>query len=79
MVFLEHWAFLSSDLLSIVRFGVSQTSEESSRSNMENGGRERDHGSGSDEDEDCEQNTSETGQLENHLVKTQSLRIASLT
>ncbi|XP_040029710.2 serine/threonine-protein phosphatase 6 regulatory subunit 2a isoform X2 [Gasterosteus aculeatus] len=43
------------------RFGVSQTSEESSRSNMENGGRERDHGSGSDEDEDCEQNTSETG------------------
>lgn len=46
---------------------------------MENGGRERDHGSGSDEDEDCEQNTSETGQLENHLVKTQSLRIASLT
>ncbi|XP_034382746.1 serine/threonine-protein phosphatase 6 regulatory subunit 2a isoform X2 [Cyclopterus lumpus] len=44
------------------RFGVSQTSEESPRSSMENGGRERDHGSESDEDEDCEQqNTSETG------------------
>ncbi|XP_029317577.1 serine/threonine-protein phosphatase 6 regulatory subunit 2a isoform X2 [Cottoperca gobio] len=43
------------------RFGVSQTSEESSRSSMENGGRERDHGSESDEDEDSEQNTSETG------------------
>ncbi|KAL6117099.1 ppp6r2 [Pungitius sinensis] len=43
------------------RFGVSQTSEESSGSRMENGGRERGHGSGSDEDEDCEQNTSETG------------------
>uniref|UniRef100_A0A8C3B0M1 Protein phosphatase 6, regulatory subunit 2a n=1 Tax=Cyclopterus lumpus TaxID=8103 RepID=A0A8C3B0M1_CYCLU len=47
------------------RFGVSQTSEESPRSSMENGGRERDHGSESDEDEDCEQqNTSETGRLE---------------
>ncbi|XP_068573194.1 serine/threonine-protein phosphatase 6 regulatory subunit 2a isoform X4 [Cebidichthys violaceus] len=46
------------------RFGVSQTSEESSRSSMENGGRERDHGSESDEDEDCEQNTSETGRTE---------------
>ncbi|XP_037315995.2 serine/threonine-protein phosphatase 6 regulatory subunit 2a isoform X2 [Pungitius pungitius] len=43
------------------RFGVSQTSEESSGSRMENGGSERGHGSGSDEDEDCEQNTSETG------------------
>ncbi|XP_054481063.1 serine/threonine-protein phosphatase 6 regulatory subunit 2a isoform X3 [Anoplopoma fimbria] len=43
------------------RFGVSQTSEESSRSSLENGGRERDQGSESDEDEDCEQNTSETG------------------
>ncbi|XP_075932177.1 serine/threonine-protein phosphatase 6 regulatory subunit 2a isoform X4 [Anarhichas minor] len=46
------------------RFGVSQTSEESSRSSMENGGRERDHGSESDEDEDCEQNASETGRSE---------------
>ncbi|XP_034721250.1 serine/threonine-protein phosphatase 6 regulatory subunit 2a [Etheostoma cragini] len=41
------------------RFGVSQTSENSSRSSMENGGGERDHGSGSDEDEDSEQNASE--------------------
>ncbi|XP_031725650.1 serine/threonine-protein phosphatase 6 regulatory subunit 2a isoform X1 [Anarrhichthys ocellatus] len=46
------------------RFGISQTSEESSRSSMENGGRERDHGSESDEDEDCEQNASETGRSE---------------
>ncbi|AWP00970.1 putative serine/threonine-protein phosphatase 6 regulatory subunit 2-like [Scophthalmus maximus] len=43
------------------RFGVSQTSEGSSRSSMENGGREQDRGSESDEDEDTEQNTSETG------------------
>ncbi|XP_068442141.1 serine/threonine-protein phosphatase 6 regulatory subunit 2a isoform X2 [Clinocottus analis] len=43
------------------RFGVSQTSEESPRNSMENGGRERDHGSESDEDEDGVQNTSETG------------------
>ncbi|XP_029018506.1 serine/threonine-protein phosphatase 6 regulatory subunit 2a [Betta splendens] len=43
------------------RFGVSQTSEGSSRSSMENGGRERDHGSESDEEEDSEQNTSDTG------------------
>ncbi|XP_010735231.1 serine/threonine-protein phosphatase 6 regulatory subunit 2a isoform X1 [Larimichthys crocea] len=42
------------------RFGVSQTSEGSSRNSMENGGRERDHGSESDEDEDSEQNTSDT-------------------
>ncbi|XP_067346360.1 serine/threonine-protein phosphatase 6 regulatory subunit 2a isoform X2 [Channa argus] len=42
------------------RFGVSQTSEGSSRSSMENGGRERDHGSESDEDEDTEQNASDT-------------------
>lgn len=31
---------------------------------MENGGRERDRGSESDEDEDSEQNTSDTGRLE---------------
>lgn len=43
------------------RFGVSQTSEGSSRSSMENGGREQDRSSESDEDEDSEQNTSETG------------------
>uniref|UniRef100_A0A671Y381 Protein phosphatase 6, regulatory subunit 2a n=1 Tax=Sparus aurata TaxID=8175 RepID=A0A671Y381_SPAAU len=43
------------------RFGVSQTSEGSSRSSMENGGRERDRGSESDEDESDEQNTSDSG------------------
>nr|XP_020457024.1 serine/threonine-protein phosphatase 6 regulatory subunit 2 isoform X2 [Monopterus albus] len=43
------------------RFGVSQSSEGSSRSSLENGDRERDHGSDSDEDEDSEQNTSDTG------------------
>ncbi|XP_062238747.1 serine/threonine-protein phosphatase 6 regulatory subunit 2a isoform X2 [Platichthys flesus] len=43
------------------RFGVSQTSEGSSRSSMENGGREQDRGSESDEDEDSEQNTSDSG------------------
>ncbi|XP_026182713.1 serine/threonine-protein phosphatase 6 regulatory subunit 2a isoform X2 [Mastacembelus armatus] len=43
------------------RFGVSQTSEGSSRSSLENGGRDRDHRSESDEDEDSEQNTSNTG------------------
>ncbi|XP_023262088.1 serine/threonine-protein phosphatase 6 regulatory subunit 2-like [Seriola lalandi dorsalis] len=42
------------------RFGVSQTSEGSSRSSMENGGREQDRGSESDEDEDSEQNASDT-------------------
>lgn len=46
------------------RFGVSQTSEESSRSSMENGGRERDHGSESDEEEDSEQNISDNGTSE---------------
>uniref|UniRef100_A0A8C4ILI8 Protein phosphatase 6 regulatory subunit 2 n=1 Tax=Dicentrarchus labrax TaxID=13489 RepID=A0A8C4ILI8_DICLA len=49
------------------RFGVSQTSEGSSLSSMENGGRERDRGSESDEDEDSEQNTSDTGRLEAHF------------
>lgn len=51
----------STGFSSACRFGVSQTSEGSSRSSMENGGRERDHGSESDEDEDSEQNTSDTG------------------
>uniref|UniRef100_A0A3Q1CJQ4 Protein phosphatase 6, regulatory subunit 2a n=2 Tax=Amphiprion ocellaris TaxID=80972 RepID=A0A3Q1CJQ4_AMPOC len=46
------------------RFGVSQTSDGSSRSSMENGGRERDRGSESDEDEDSEQNISDAGRLE---------------
>ncbi|XP_061769252.1 serine/threonine-protein phosphatase 6 regulatory subunit 2-like isoform X2 [Nerophis ophidion] len=43
------------------RFGVSQTSEGSSRSSLENGGQEQDCGSESDEEEDFEQNTSDTG------------------
>ncbi|XP_034082846.1 serine/threonine-protein phosphatase 6 regulatory subunit 2a isoform X2 [Gymnodraco acuticeps] len=41
------------------RFGVSQTSEESSRGSMENGGRDRDHGSGSDEEEEEEEEEEE--------------------
>ncbi|XP_010789182.1 serine/threonine-protein phosphatase 6 regulatory subunit 2-like, partial [Notothenia coriiceps] len=59
------------------RFGVSQTSEESSRGSMENGGRDRDHGSGSDDEEEEEeeeeqpvqnaQNTSESGRSEQCL------------
>ncbi|XP_035852200.1 serine/threonine-protein phosphatase 6 regulatory subunit 2a isoform X1 [Sander lucioperca] len=52
------------------RFGVSQTSENSSRSSMENGGRERDHGSESDEDEDSEQNTSEQNTSEPNTSET---------
>ncbi|XP_061921692.1 serine/threonine-protein phosphatase 6 regulatory subunit 2-like isoform X2 [Entelurus aequoreus] len=43
------------------RFGVSQTSEGSSRSSLENGGQEQDCGSESDEEEDFEQNTLDTG------------------
>uniref|UniRef100_A0A665UJK5 Serine/threonine-protein phosphatase 6 regulatory subunit 2-like n=1 Tax=Echeneis naucrates TaxID=173247 RepID=A0A665UJK5_ECHNA len=46
------------------RFGVSQTSEGSSRSSMENGGRDQDRGSESDEDEDSELNMSDTGRSE---------------
>ncbi|XP_061124592.1 serine/threonine-protein phosphatase 6 regulatory subunit 2a isoform X7 [Syngnathus typhle] len=42
------------------RFGVSQTSEGSSRSSLENGG-QQDCGSESDEEEEFEQNTSDTG------------------
>ncbi|XP_028304802.1 serine/threonine-protein phosphatase 6 regulatory subunit 2a isoform X2 [Gouania willdenowi] len=43
------------------RFGVSQSSEGSSRSSLENGGRDRDQGSESEEEEESEQNPSETG------------------
>ncbi|XP_024141351.1 serine/threonine-protein phosphatase 6 regulatory subunit 2a [Oryzias melastigma] len=43
------------------RFGVSQTSESSSRSSMENGGQQRDHGSESDDGDDSEQNSSDPG------------------
>uniref|UniRef100_A0A4W6EAQ1 Protein phosphatase 6, regulatory subunit 2a n=1 Tax=Lates calcarifer TaxID=8187 RepID=A0A4W6EAQ1_LATCA len=46
------------------RFGVSQTSEGSSRNSLENGGREQDRGSESDEDEDSDHNTSDTGRQE---------------
>ncbi|XP_008314194.1 serine/threonine-protein phosphatase 6 regulatory subunit 2-like [Cynoglossus semilaevis] len=42
------------------RFGVSQTSEGSSRSSLENGGREQDCGSESDEEAESESNTSDT-------------------
>lgn len=50
-----------SSLFNSSRFGVSQTSAGSSRSSMENGSRERDRGSESDEDNDSRQNTSEMG------------------
>lgn len=43
---------------------MSQTSEGNSRSSLENGGRERDRGSESDEDEESEQNISDTGRSE---------------
>lgn len=48
------------------RFGVSQTSTGSSRSSLENGGRERDRSSGSDdddEDDSSQQNTSDAGRV----------------
>lgn len=48
-------------LCSTCRFGVTQTSAGSSRSSMENGGREREQGAESDEDDDHQQNTSDTG------------------
>ncbi|XP_076006716.1 serine/threonine-protein phosphatase 6 regulatory subunit 2a isoform X2 [Genypterus blacodes] len=51
----------ATQVKSRTRFGVSQTSEGSSRNSMENGGRERDRGSESDEDEDSEQTSSDTG------------------
>lgn len=64
----SHLSF--SPLSRTSRFGVSQTSAGSSRSSMENGGRERDRGSESDEDDDSQQNTSETGRLEERTVAT---------
>lgn len=48
------------------RFGVSQTSTGSSRSSLENGGRERDRSSGSDdddEDDSSQQNASDAGRV----------------
>ncbi|XP_003978570.2 serine/threonine-protein phosphatase 6 regulatory subunit 2a [Takifugu rubripes] len=43
------------------RFGVTQTSEGSSRSSMENGRRDQEQGAESDEDDDHRQNASDTG------------------
>ncbi|XP_037551734.1 serine/threonine-protein phosphatase 6 regulatory subunit 2 [Nematolebias whitei] len=43
------------------RFGVSQTSEGSSRSSLENGHQDQDRGSESDEEDDSEQNSSDAG------------------
>uniref|UniRef100_A0A668A4F0 Protein phosphatase 6, regulatory subunit 2a n=1 Tax=Myripristis murdjan TaxID=586833 RepID=A0A668A4F0_9TELE len=54
----------ATQVKSRTRFGVSHPSEGSSRSSLENGGRERDRGSESDEDEDSPQNTSDTGRLD---------------
>ncbi|XP_034529149.1 serine/threonine-protein phosphatase 6 regulatory subunit 2a isoform X4 [Notolabrus celidotus] len=51
----------ATQVKSRTRFGVTQTSDGSSRGSLENGGRERDHRSESDDDEDSEQNTSESG------------------
>lgn len=51
-----------------VRFGVSHTSE----SSLENGGRERDRGSGSDEEDDSRQSASDPGSLEESKDSTPS-------
>ncbi|XP_056131809.1 serine/threonine-protein phosphatase 6 regulatory subunit 2-like isoform X2 [Lampris incognitus] len=51
----------ATQVKSRTRFGVSHTSEGSSRSSLENGSRDRDAGSGSDEDEDSVQVNSDTG------------------
>uniref|UniRef100_A0A8C7FBN1 Protein phosphatase 6, regulatory subunit 2a n=1 Tax=Oncorhynchus kisutch TaxID=8019 RepID=A0A8C7FBN1_ONCKI len=53
----------ATQVKSRTRFGVSHTSESSSRSSLENGGRERDRGSGSDEDDDSRQSASDPGSL----------------
>lgn len=58
------FVFHFSLLFLSARFGVSHPSEGSSRSSLENGGRERDRGSESDEDEDSPQITSDTGRLD---------------
>ncbi|KAM6986325.1 serine/threonine-protein phosphatase 6 regulatory subunit 2a isoform 2-T2 [Aplochiton taeniatus] len=54
----------ATQIKSRTRFGVSHTSENSSRSSLENGGRERDRGSGSDEDEDEDSRHSDSGSPE---------------
>uniref|UniRef100_A0A4W5KFP8 Protein phosphatase 6, regulatory subunit 2a n=1 Tax=Hucho hucho TaxID=62062 RepID=A0A4W5KFP8_9TELE len=62
----------ATQVKSRTRFGVSHTSESSSRSSLENGGRERDRGSGSDEDDDSRQSASDTGSLEESMDNTPS-------
>uniref|UniRef100_A0A4W5QY29 Protein phosphatase 6, regulatory subunit 2a n=1 Tax=Hucho hucho TaxID=62062 RepID=A0A4W5QY29_9TELE len=62
----------ATQVKSRTRFGVSHTSESSSRSSLENGGREQDRGSGSDEDEDSRQSASDTGSLEESKDNTPS-------
>ncbi|KAJ8006971.1 hypothetical protein DPEC_G00112730 [Dallia pectoralis] len=53
----------ATQVKSRTRFGVSHTSDSSTENSLENGGRERDHGSGSDDD-DSRQSVSNTGSLE---------------
>ncbi|XP_014008772.1 serine/threonine-protein phosphatase 6 regulatory subunit 2a isoform X1 [Salmo salar] len=62
----------ATQVKSRTRFGVSHTSESSSRSSLENGGRERDRGSGSDEDDDSRQCASDPGSLEESKDNTPS-------
>ncbi|XP_055793649.1 serine/threonine-protein phosphatase 6 regulatory subunit 2-like [Salvelinus fontinalis] len=58
----------ATQVKSRTRFGVSHTSE----SSLENGGRERDRGSGSDEDDDSIQSASDPGSLEESKDNTPS-------
>uniref|UniRef100_A0A8C7W4J9 Protein phosphatase 6 regulatory subunit 2 n=1 Tax=Oncorhynchus mykiss TaxID=8022 RepID=A0A8C7W4J9_ONCMY len=62
----------ATQVKSRTRFGVSHTSESSSRSSLENGGRERDRGSGSDEDDDSRQSASDPGSLKESKDNTPS-------
>ncbi|KAL0962854.1 hypothetical protein UPYG_G00346370 [Umbra pygmaea] len=62
----------ATQVKSRTRFGVSQSSESSSRNSLENGGRERDHGSGSDEDDDSRQSVSNTGSPQESKENTPS-------
>ncbi|CDQ88491.1 unnamed protein product, partial [Oncorhynchus mykiss] len=62
----------ATQVKSRTRFGVSHTSESSSRSSLENGGRERDRGSGSDEDDDPRQSASDPGSLKESKDNTPS-------
>ncbi|XP_014063613.2 serine/threonine-protein phosphatase 6 regulatory subunit 2 isoform X2 [Salmo salar] len=58
----------ATQVKSRTRFGVSHTSE----SSLENGGRERDRGSGSDEEDDSRQSASDPGSLEESKDSTPS-------